>query len=423
MEKREKKMYGKGKIFLAAMVAVPVLTVNGQPILAAGGGGGDIILTLPEALDGELADVRSRSTNLGRAVTQAMLAQTGADIAIVSGELLCGSVEAGDVSGEELATCLEPGNYVMTVEASGSEILELLDTVLVVGTSTFPQFSGMTVEASQEAMETGDGMEYVQYRVQSAQIGGEPLDEEKTYVVALCDSMYENEEKYEAVTGDRTAVQYDSLETAFVEYMGQPDALEKIGDETLKIGAEGETASGEKGSGKKSGTSDPAGSDPGSVSGNTSSGNSGGAGISEEEAKAIAFEDAGVQAGDVLYIRVKRERDDGIEEYNVEFYVGDQEYDYEIDAATGQIRSGDMEIEKDFRPNTQDGGLITEEEVLSVIRERLPQAEMENVRMKLDRDDGRQVYEGSVFIPGDRTEYEFEVDANTGALLSWEQDD
>lgn len=71
--------------------------------------------------------------------------------------------------------------------------------------------------------------------------------------------------------------------------------------------------------------------------------------ISEEEAKVIALKDADVSENDVSGIRIKREKDDGIWQYEVDFYVGDTEYDYDIDASTGQILSKDMEINDDFR--------------------------------------------------------------------------
>ena len=70
--------------------------------------------------------------------------------------------------------------------------------------------------------------------------------------------------------------------------------------------------------------------------------------ISEEEAKAIALKDAGLTEEEVSSIRVKMETDDGVQEYEVDFYAVDKEYDYDIDAQTGEIRSKDMDIDDDF---------------------------------------------------------------------------
>ena len=40
--------------------------------------------------------------------------------------------------------------------------------------------------------------------------------------------------------------------------------------------------------------------------------------------------------------------------------------------------------------------------------------------MELDRDDGRMVYEGE--CRKGQMEYEFKLDAQTGAILEWEED-
>ena len=44
----------------------------------------------------------------------------------------------------------------------------------------------------------------------------------------------------------------------------------------------------------------------------------------------------------------------------------------------------------------------------------------DEVTLRLDRDDGREVYEGELYY--DRTEYEFEIDASTGSFLEWSAD-
>lgn len=70
--------------------------------------------------------------------------------------------------------------------------------------------------------------------------------------------------------------------------------------------------------------------------------------ISEEEAKKIAFEDAGIAEADVKGLRIEKDREDGYYVYEVEFYSGDKEYDYKVDQTTGEIVGRDYEIENDF---------------------------------------------------------------------------
>ena len=56
------------------------------------------------------------------------------------------------------------------------------------------------------------------------------------------------------------------------------------------------------------------------------------------EAKSIALDAAGVSSGSAVFSKAKLERDDGRQIYDIEFYVaGVAEYEYEIDALTGDI--------------------------------------------------------------------------------------
>lgn len=152
----------------------------------------------------------------------------------------------------------------------------------------------------------------------------------------------------------------------------------------------------------------------------TASGVSSAAVLTEEDAKNIALTDAGVTEADVTGIRIKLETDHGIQEYEVEFYAGNLEYDYDIDAATGQIRSKDTDIETDF-PTIQPGSVtITQAEAIALVLEKVPGAAESDVRIHLESDDGRRVYEGSLVL--DQTEYDFEIDAETGSFLEWEQE-
>ncbi len=66
-------------------------------------------------------------------------------------------------------------------------------------------------------------------------------------------------------------------------------------------------------------------------------------GITEAEAQAIALEHAGLTEQEVSRLQVRRDWDDGRQEYEVEFHGDYLEYEYEIDAASGRILSFDKD--------------------------------------------------------------------------------
>lgn len=143
--------------------------------------------------------------------------------------------------------------------------------------------------------------------------------------------------------------------------------------------------------------------------------------ITEEEAKKIAFKDADVSEKDAERVTVKLEYDDGVLEYDVEFYIGNMEYDYEISAETGKILSKSVE-EDDDRPaaNTVKSPGITIDEAKKIALKKVPGAKDKNIKIKLDRDDGKTVYEGKIVYKD--MEYEFEIDAESGRILEWESE-
>lgn len=144
--------------------------------------------------------------------------------------------------------------------------------------------------------------------------------------------------------------------------------------------------------------------------------------LTEDEAKQIALKDAGIKEKDITNIRVKKDMDDGRTVYEVEFYVQNEEYDYEIDVNTGKIISKDYDIENDFynqKTTTSTSG-ISQEEAIKIVLKRVPGATEQNVQIKLDTDDGHRIYEGEVYY--NQTEYEFELSAEDGKILEWSED-
>ena len=67
--------------------------------------------------------------------------------------------------------------------------------------------------------------------------------------------------------------------------------------------------------------------------------------IGVDRAKEIALNHAQMNESDVQFAKAKLENDDGVVEYEIEFYFGRTEYDYTIDAVSGNIIEYDVEYD------------------------------------------------------------------------------
>lgn len=119
---------------------------------------------------------------------------------------------------------------------------------------------------------------------------------------------------------------------------------------------------------------------------------------------------------DASSLSVLMKQEDGLKEYAVHFSADDFTGKVELNPETGAI----LDRELDYtRKEDAPLGNLSEEQAKSLILSKVADGRIKE--FKIDRDDGRTVYEGEV-VSG-KTEYEFEIDAATGVILSWEQDD
>lgn len=144
--------------------------------------------------------------------------------------------------------------------------------------------------------------------------------------------------------------------------------------------------------------------------------------ITEDAAKAAALDHAGLAEADLQAVRVKLDYDDGRAVYDVEFVQNAAEYDYEIDATTGEILSYDYDAENLAASQAATGSPVTADEAKQIALNHAGVAESDTRAMELetDRDNGRTVYEFSWKVGF--TEYDYEIDADTGEILSYSQE-
>ena len=153
--------------------------------------------------------------------------------------------------------------------------------------------------------------------------------------------------------------------------------------------------------------------------------------ISLDKAKEIALSHAGLSADQVTFVKVNMDFDDGIQKYDIKFYCNGQEYDYEINSSNGQIVQFDYDMENNYIPNnntTNYQSNVNTTANISVERAKeialshagLASNQVTFQRIELDFDNGIQKYEIEFYY--NYREYSYEIDANTGNILSYEQD-
>ena len=139
--------------------------------------------------------------------------------------------------------------------------------------------------------------------------------------------------------------------------------------------------------------------------------------VDEAAAQKIALEHAGVKAADATITKSKLDYEDGRRVYDIEWYAGGAKYDYEIAVDNGEIISSAYEektVGADSRSVT-----VSEADAKKTALDRVSGATDKDLyEWKLDYDDGRPEYEGKIIYGG--TEYEFTIDAATGAVMEWD---
>lgn len=144
------------------------------------------------------------------------------------------------------------------------------------------------------------------------------------------------------------------------------------------------------------------------------------ASVDEEAAKNAAFTHAGVSAADATVTKCKLDWEDGRQVYEIEFWVDNTEYEYDVEAASGTVVK--VEVTQDHRKTPAGATFIGEEAAKNAAfaHAGVSASEASGIKCELDEDDGRWLYEIEFHLG--RTEYEYEIDAATGAVVKSERE-
>lgn len=145
-----------------------------------------------------------------------------------------------------------------------------------------------------------------------------------------------------------------------------------------------------------------------------------------EKAKKVALKDANLQASNVIFTKAVQKVDDGVQIYEIEFYSGNVEYDYDIAVRDYRILDKDYDIEGFTIPNlptppTQNGAVSLEAAKSIALKDAgLNAQSVVFTKAKQTRDDGMLIYEIE-FYSGN-VEYDYEIAVNTGKIVDKDVD-
>ena len=338
---------------------------------------------------------------------------------------------AATFSATELDRQSGSGVYTIDFTANGQSYAYDIDALTGSILSGAPETAGasagtaITAQQAQEIALNHAGLTADQVTLLRCALDRE--DGRQVYDVEFYNSASYIEYDYEidASSGDILSYDFD------VEHYTRPsDAGGNTSSGDTTTGNTGDATTGNANAGSSNtGSTNTGNTNTGSSNtGNTNPGSSGTASITAERAQQIALNHAGLSSSQVSFVRAHLDWEDGRRVYEVEFYNTSNytEYDYEIDASSGDILSYDREAEYYQRPSTGTGSsgnsggsaAISTEQAKQIALARVPGAT--DIWIHLDRDDGRLEYEGSIYYGS--WEYEFTIDATTGAIREWERD-
>ena len=148
--------------------------------------------------------------------------------------------------------------------------------------------------------------------------------------------------------------------------------------------------------------------------------------IGQEKAKEIAFNNAGVPSDKVTYVRVDLDYEFGFKTYEIDFYYNNVEYDYEIEALTGNILKADKET-KYYESNNISQNNYTSVDIgiekakqIAMDNAGVSSSSIRDLDVDFDYDNGVKIYE--IDFKSGNMEYEYDINALTGVIEKYDSE-
>ncbi|TSB45643.1 5'-nucleotidase C-terminal domain-containing protein [Alkalicoccobacillus porphyridii] len=182
-------------------------------------------------LDGERENVRVRETNLGNLIADILLNATEADVALTNGGGIRASIAEGEVTVGDIVEVSPFGNFGVTKDVTGAELLEILEN----GAKAYPEPSGGFPQIAGFSFMIDDSKDSGE-RVHSVMIDGEPLDESATYTLATNDFLASGGDEYEVLADVPIVNEYNAMDELMITYFRDAGIVTSDVDGRIQVG-------------------------------------------------------------------------------------------------------------------------------------------------------------------------------------------
>ena len=185
----------------------------------------EVVAHSDKELSSERLLVRRNESELGNLAADAFRWVAKSDIAICNGGGLRADLPEGDVKRRNVMAIFPFGNTLRVAEIKGSAVREMLEHSVEYYPASFGGFldvSGLTF--SYDPSKPG------KHRVQNILVGGQPLDEDKTYTIALADFQTAGGDDYTMLKGLKIVGEYGTFDEILADY------LNKVGMKGIEVG-------------------------------------------------------------------------------------------------------------------------------------------------------------------------------------------
>lgn len=169
-------------------------------------------------LQGEREVVRKGESNLGNLIADAMLDVTGADISLTNGGGIRASIDSGNITKGDVITVLPFGNYIVTIEVTGAELVAALE----VGATGYPAAHGAFAHVGGISYKIDETKEVGQ-RVHSVKVKDTSLNLDQTYLLATNDFIAAGGDQFTMFVDNKIINNAAALDEALIAY------IQKIG--------------------------------------------------------------------------------------------------------------------------------------------------------------------------------------------------